>query len=396
VNDLKLTISPEKVSEITQAMTENTIAYEHFQKGRGYMSRYTPKDMDSSIVEFKKAIQVDPGFASAYGLLANAFWLKVDNYGASKTLMDSAEFYAKKGLEFDDYCAECYKALAGVEIRKYRNRVKAIELQKKALEINPNYGAVMQNMFRGYYAIGEYEKGFDLVSRNLKVYPDRVPLRLRGLYRDIGEIKKAKAYFDIDLNKRGGINKAHRNLVVDYANYHFDIGDVEGFKKLRNRVFQIDQDSAGIHWTIIASYWLEKKYDEVTAYYEENHDAIGNWGGVSDWVAHSYLSLGKNTEANQFGIDWLESLEKAEKSSKWSAYNISFAYLLKNQKEQSVVWLERAIEIGWLITDISKDAFFESLKDHPRFQELVSKQKKKREEVMALVATYNFPEPEDL
>ncbi len=34
VNDLKLTISPEKVSEITQAMTKNTIAYEHFQKGR--------------------------------------------------------------------------------------------------------------------------------------------------------------------------------------------------------------------------------------------------------------------------------------------------------------------------------------------------------------------------
>ena len=52
--------------------------------------------------------------------------------------------------------------------------------------------------------------------------------------------------------------------------------------------------------------------------------------------------------------------------------------------------------LGWLGMDISKDAFFESLKDHPRFQELVSKQNKKKEEVMALVATYNFPEPENL
>ena len=75
--------------------------------------------------------------------------------------------------------------------------------------------------------------------------------------------------------------------------------------------------------------------------------------------------------------------------------DISLAYLRKNQKEQSVNWLERAIDLGHL-EDISKDAFFESLKDHPRFQELVEKQKKKREEVMALVATYNFPEPEDL
>ena len=39
---------------------------------------------------------------------------------------------------------------------------------------------------------------------------------------------------------------------------------------------------------------------------------------------------------------------------------------------------------------------FESLKDHPRFKELVAKQEKRREELLALVATYNFPEPEDL
>ena len=77
---------------------------------------------------------------------------------------------------------------------------------------------------------------------------------------------------------------------------------------------------------------------------------------------------------------------------------ISTGYLgwLKNHKEQSVIWLERAIDLGWLLTDISKDEFFEPLYDHPRFQELVTKQQKRREEVMALVATFNFPEPEDL
>ena len=77
---------------------------------------------------------------------------------------------------------------------------------------------------------------------------------------------------------------------------------------------------------------------------------------------------------------------------------ISTGYLgwLKNHKEQSVIWLERDIDLGWLEEDISKNGFFESLKDHPRFQELVAKQRKKREEVMDLVATYDFPESEDL
>ena len=57
--------------------------------------------------------------------------------------------------------------------------------------------------------------------------------------------------------------------------------------------------------------------------------------------------------------------------------------------------MEKAIDKGYL-HDISKDILYEQLYDHPRFQVLVAKQKKKKEEVTALLATYNFPEPEDL
>ena len=409
VNDLKLTISPEKVSEITQAMTENIIAYEYFQKGRSYMKRYTYQDTDSSIVELKKAIQIDPGFASAYGLLANAFRRKYMSYKASITFVDSAEFYSKKGLEFDDYCAECYKALAGVELSKYGNLVKQLELLQKALEINPNFGEVINDMISNYYSRGEYEKVIDLSSKILKVFPNEVPNRLRQLYQHLGDVKKEKAYFDMWVNKRE-INKLSNWQSYEYAEIQFDIGDVEDFKNGANRAFQTSLDSSDFHWAIFGSYWLEKKYDEVAAYYEENQNLflddwpplaggiIMDFGGYRYLIklpAFSYLRLGKNTEASQLGGYWLEMLEKADKSLKWTAYNISLAYLLKNQKEQSVIWLERAIDSGHL-EDISKDTFFESLKDHPSFQELVAKQRKKREEVMDLVATYDFPEPEDL
>jgi adenylate cyclase len=71
VNDLKLTISPEKVIEITRPLTESTLAYEYFQAGRrqsykGYIGGY-----DSAIIELKKAISVDTTFAAAYGLIAS-------------------------------------------------------------------------------------------------------------------------------------------------------------------------------------------------------------------------------------------------------------------------------------------------------------------------------------
>ena len=69
-------------------------------------------------------------------------------------------------------------------------------------------------------------------------------------------------------------------------------------------------------------------------------------------------------------------------------------YAISDQKDESLVWMEKAVDNGYL--EPFSESFFDNIKDHPRFQELVTKKKKKREEVMALVATYNFPEPEDL
>jgi len=74
---------------------------------------------------------------------------------------------------------------------------------------------------------------------------------------------------------------------------------------------------------------------------------------------------------------------------------LSILLNVNGQNDEALNYLVRAIDMGYLI-DISNNIFFESLYDHHRFQELVEKQKQKREEVMALVATYNFPEPEDL
>ena len=74
---------------------------------------------------------------------------------------------------------------------------------------------------------------------------------------------------------------------------------------------------------------------------------------------------------------------------------MSYGFLFINDRGKSLDWLDKAIDNGYL-EDISKDIILEQLYDHPRFQQLVDKQKKKRDQFVALMATYNFPEPEDL
>jgi TolB-like protein/class 3 adenylate cyclase len=404
VNDLKLVISPKKVAMITRAMTENTAAYEHFQKGRNYYNLLTHQGMDSAIVEFKKAIQIDPDFGVAYGILATAFWAKHRNYRAPDIYIDSTENYASKGLEVDENCVECLKSLAFVESRKYGNIEKANELNRKAMKINPNYGSMIYNSWHGANYVGDYELAFDQIKRLITIWPNAKISLLINQHLYLGNFEKAKTYLDLMNEQNITIESMNSNQSNNYTYAHFTTGDVTRFKNGSNRLFQTTGDSLYIHYSVFGSYWLENRPDELVSYYEEHINMLDNispapilwFTKVFEIPGASLLRLNKLDEASRLGS---QILDKSQSSSyKYTSYFAriqALGHLLKNEKEQSISWLERAIERGYLV-DIAMVGFYDGLKDHSRFQELVNKQQMKKEAIMALFDTYNFPEPEDL
>jgi len=145
--------------------------------------------------------------------------------------------------------------------------------------------------------------------------------------------------------------------------------------------------------------WIEKDYQNAINAYKryENDPEVG----LFKYIAHSYLKIGQLEEASKISLKQISNYMDFSKNRadsiviKWRLGIISEFYSIINKQEEALGYLERTINAGWL-NEISYHPILEPLFDHPRFQELVEKQKKKREEVMALVATYNFPEPEDL
>ena len=140
---------------------------------------------------------------------------------------------------------------------------------------------------------------------------------------------------------------------------------------------------------------MMENYQEVINYHEAQPHLSSDL-----WAIRSYFKVGE--------IEKVKSLTKNRINNLLARYNnkpelidrnfhlaeLAFYYLVNGQREESFRYMVKAIDTGYL--EPFSDLFFDKLSDHPRFLELIAKQNKKREEVMALVATYNFPEPGDL
>ena len=50
--------------------TESLDAYDHYLRGMANLHQWTKESSDEALRQFRRAIELDPGFASAYGMAA--------------------------------------------------------------------------------------------------------------------------------------------------------------------------------------------------------------------------------------------------------------------------------------------------------------------------------------
>ena len=71
---LKATLSVEEKQRVNEQPTDNLAAYSAYQRGRQLMSRRTAETIDKALLEFQRAVELDPNFALAWvGVSESAF-----------------------------------------------------------------------------------------------------------------------------------------------------------------------------------------------------------------------------------------------------------------------------------------------------------------------------------
>jgi adenylate cyclase len=230
VRTLAVKISEAERARVLRKRTENLEAYDYLLRGWHHYDRSTRSANSQARQLFKKAIELDPRYASAYVALG-ATYMQDAAYGWTEfqdQALQRAYDLAQKALTLEEANASTHRLLGAVYVRRAQYDLAAGEL-RRAIELNPNdaesygeLGAVMlysgkteeaihlmetENRFNphlgpgdfmelglAYYLKGRYKDAIKILERGVGQKPDFVGhhIGLAAAYAQSGRSKEAK------------------------------------------------------------------------------------------------------------------------------------------------------------------------------------------------------------
>ena len=138
---LKATLTPEELSSIEKAPTENMEAYDYYLKGKHYWDVKTDREGNMMAAELlEKAVELDPSFTLAYAWLAKVDFVLYDNISWDPTTerLERGKSALKKATQLDPDLPEVHFAQASYYADIEKDHKKAVIEYLKALEGRPN------------------------------------------------------------------------------------------------------------------------------------------------------------------------------------------------------------------------------------------------------------------
>ena len=204
--------------------TESLDAYDHFLRGMARFHAGTREGLDQALSCFRKAIELDPDFASAYGMAAWCLFFRRLNGWMSDRAQETAEGarLARRAVDLgkDDAVA---LARGGHALAHFtRDLEMGIDFLDRALLLNPNLAAAW--FLGGYLRIfrGECEEAIRRFERSMRLSPvDPEMFRMQSGVAlahlvarrfDVASSWAAKAYRDVPFVLPGAVIAASHAL----------------------------------------------------------------------------------------------------------------------------------------------------------------------------------------
>jgi TolB-like protein/Tfp pilus assembly protein PilF len=308
------------------SVTDNSLAYELYLKGRHFWNKRTAEDLGKAIRYFNQAIDEDPLYAPAYGGLAISYAIQTGytDIPASEAV-PQAQAAASRALQLDESLAEPHAALGFVAYWYADNWDEAEHQLKTALELNPNY-LTAHHWYSHYLS---YRGRPDDALRHIQRAMELDPLTRRL----------------IDCQGR-----------IYYLARRYD----EAIASLQ-RVLAYDSTLVGPHGVLADVYVAKGLYDNAFVHWRKE-----GWEDVDEWW-DAYQ------EGGERGL-WQKRLELTLKASEdqdpYPGY-IARLYSHLGMADEAFEWLEKAQSESLLPRSLRVDPHFDNIRSDPRFSLLV-------------------------
>ncbi|MBW3671614.1 MAG: tetratricopeptide repeat protein, partial [Acidobacteria bacterium] len=319
---LAVSTTPSPGSTVPEAMR---LYYE----ARHFWSKRGETGVRRSIELFRKAIDLDPGFALAYAGLADAYAV-LHNASALPTseTFPRARAAALKALEIDPDLPEAQISLAYVDHYYDRDWDEAERRYRRAIELQPDNATAHQWYSELLAVTGREEEARREIDRALELDPLSPIISATAIW-----IELVTRNYDRGL-ERGraaiAVNPGEARSLAYMARIRTELGD----------------------------------YDEAVSMHRQ---AAASGNRILElWLAEALARSGQKTEAR----DLVEKIE--DEPGYVNPYYLAFPYIALGQHDRALALLEKAVDtnveqLAWLAVDPSLDP----LRRHERFKSLI-------------------------
>jgi TolB-like protein/Tfp pilus assembly protein PilF len=284
---LEATLSQEEQQRVDERPTENLAAYSAYLRGRQLIARRNAETVDQALIEFQRAVQLDPQFALAWAGIAEAAQLALwvsdmdrpesiqlsqeavekalainDQLGevqlARATLIrltqgsdEEIETAYKLAIELSPGYAQAWQAYSEFVSRIPSRLHEALELAENAAELDPLSTAVQNQIIDVLRRLGNYGEAQQRLSQLIEQDPD-----FAASYELMADIKSETGQFDEAirwLHKAQSLDPGNIGYVLREMWPQMDIGNTEELDPLIARMNIMDPDSSTLSFM---EFWI--------------------------------------------------------------------------------------------------------------------------------------------
>ena len=333
VDALKVKLFGEEQGAVLKRHTRNPEAHEFYLRGLFYFNRFTPDDFQKASESFRRAIAIDPRYASAYAGLADAYTeLSFFSSSPSET-MPKAREAANKALELDDRLGEAHNSLAIIKMYFDWDYAGAEQEFKRAIALNP--GSALIHMWYGWYLglMGRFDESFK-------------------------EMQGAQ-----ELDPLSAANNSGIGIV-----FHWSRQPERAIEQFR-KVLELNPNYPIARSFLAEAYEQKGDFVSAIATIEKIQQAETDPLTLST-VGYVYAKSGDRHKA----LEILNEFVKRSNQEYVPAVHFAQIYAGLGDNEQALAWLDKACnERSVWIPFLKVDLKFDPLRSNPRFQELLKK-----------------------
>jgi TolB-like protein/Tfp pilus assembly protein PilF len=310
-------------------------SYDAYLRGRHFLNRRTPDDLQRAVDYFRSAIDRDPTYASAHAGLADVYAM-LGSVGYDvlppRDAMPRARAAAIQALEIDETMAQAHACLGYVKLCYEWDWLGAETQFKQAIACNPAYA--IAHVWYGHWLCVMHR--FDEATREMRLAIESDPLSVPC------------------------------NLGVGWAFYYarrYDEAIIQYHKAA-----ELAPHVPIVRYELGLAYWNHGSHDDALATFEKGHELSGGEAASLMLLAHSYGRIGRSVDARRY----LTALEEMARHKFVPALYMAFAYAGSDDRNQAFACFERSYQerSNYLIY-LGLEPSLDFLRSDPRFADLL-------------------------